>query len=502
MKTRIAASLVLPPVLAMGVITTMLAMGMSTVPKIGAGSVSAPPLVTTIEVRSRPSSIAITSDGTRAFLADGDGSASVVNVIDIATNQIVSTIDDPGFFSLNTIAIAPDNSKAYVLGAGGDFAIDTITSAVKRLPTEGSFGSVAILPDGTKTYIGKDSGADADIFVLDGSSDEIITSITLPGGQASSMAIRPDGTRLYVTDRRSDLLYVIDTINDAIVATVVVGDRPEGVAVTIDGRQAFVANVFSDEVSVVDLASNSVVGTIPVGKGPTEVHFTPDGCLAFVPNISESTVSVIDVATSSVITTFPTFSSLELPGTTEKGIIAFTPDGRQGYLIEGRFPGVVSVFDITGLCRAIDLSITKAGSPDPVTAGANLSYTLTVTHAATGAAAATGVFVTDTLPADVRFQIAFPSQGFVNPVMGAQVVWDVGNLSGGQSETLDIVVTVDPDAISGTTLTNRAVVDGGQPDPFLGNNAVEEKTTVREAPRCGDQNGDGIVDILDVVIDM
>ena len=58
-----------------------------------------------------------------------------------------------------------------------------------------------------------------------------------------------------------------------------------------------------------------------------------------------------------------------------------------------------------------DLSITKGDSPDPVTAGQNLTYTVKVTNS--GPSTASAVTVTDTLPAGVTFVSATPPVGFV-----------------------------------------------------------------------------------------
>ena len=124
-----------------------------------------------------------------------------------------------------------------------------------------------------------------------------------------------------------------------------------------------------------------------------------------------------------------------------------------------------------------DLSLTKADSPNPVAVGSSLTYTLTATNASTGAGVATGIFVTDTLPAGVTFNSATASQGTVDPPVGLDVVWDVGTLTQGQSETVDIVVTVDSTTVDGTVLTNTAVVVGSQPDPIPGNNSAVEETT-------------------------
>jgi DNA-binding beta-propeller fold protein YncE len=130
-------------------------------------------LITSITFPGSPSSIAINSDGSRAFVADLDGA---VRVIDVATNTLSTTIEDARFFSLNTLAITPDGSQIYVLGCG-DFAIDTATFAVSALPTVGDcHGSLAITPNGMKVYAQKGPT----IFVLNPTNNSIITIITLP----------------------------------------------------------------------------------------------------------------------------------------------------------------------------------------------------------------------------------------------------------------------------------------------------------------------------------
>ncbi|MCS7219678.1 MAG: DUF11 domain-containing protein, partial [Thermus sp.] len=55
------------------------------------------------------------------------------------------------------------------------------------------------------------------------------------------------------------------------------------------------------------------------------------------------------------------------------------------------------------------LSVGKADSPDPVQAGALVTYTLTVQNAPSAIGPALGVVVTDTLPAYVQFQSCSPA---------------------------------------------------------------------------------------------
>ncbi|UCB43246.1 MAG: DUF11 domain-containing protein, partial [Dehalococcoidales bacterium] len=128
----------------------------------------------------------------------------------------------------------------------------------------------------------------------------------------------------------------------------------------------------------------------------------------------------------------------------------------------------------SALARFYDLAITKADSPDPVTAGEDLTYTVTVTN--NGPDRAYGVVVTDTLPAGVTYVSAAGSQGTASYVSGV-VTWELGILSRGASATLTIIVTVDVETRG--TLTNTAEVSSMDTDTNLGNNTVTEDTTVR-----------------------
>lgn len=121
----------------------------------------------------------------------------------------------------------------------------------------------------------------------------------------------------------------------------------------------------------------------------------------------------------------------------------------------------------------IDLVIFKADSPDPVVAGQQLTYTLSVTN--NGPSTATGVTVVDTLPAGVAYQSSTTTQGTVSAA-GSAVTAAVGQLASGASATVTIIVTVDP-ATRGT-ITNVATVTGNETETNSDNNDDDEPTTV------------------------
>ena len=89
-----------------------------------------------------------------------------------------------------------------------------------------------------------------------------------------------------------------------------------------------------------------------------------------------------------------------------------------------------------------DVAVFKSATPEPIIAGSQLTYTIVATNS--GPDDATGVLVTDLLPADVSFDSAVPSVGSFDSTTG---VWNVSTLSASNSATLIITVTVDSGAL-------------------------------------------------------
>jgi uncharacterized repeat protein (TIGR01451 family) len=118
-----------------------------------------------------------------------------------------------------------------------------------------------------------------------------------------------------------------------------------------------------------------------------------------------------------------------------------------------------------------DLVLTKSDSPDPVTQGSNLTYTIQVQN---NAAPATGVVVTDTLPSQVDFVSATPSQGTPCDRTGSTVTCNLGNMAAGATATVTIVIQPKKTG----TISNTVVVASTPPDTNATNNQEAETTTV------------------------
>ncbi len=120
--------------------------------------------------------------------------------------------------------------------------------------------------------------------------------------------------------------------------------------------------------------------------------------------------------------------------------------------------------------QAADVILTKTVSSTTPSVGQQITYTIRVQNNLL--TTATGVQVTDILPAEVIFVSA---SGTYDSGTG---IWDVGSINSLASVSLNIVVTVDTSA-SGSTVTNTASMTAlDQPDPDPSNNTDSVNITV------------------------
>jgi len=137
----------------------------------------------------------------------------------------------------------------------------------------------------------------------------------------------------------------------------------------------------------------------------------------------------------------------------------------------------------TGLLPT-NLEVVKTDSPDPVTAGTQLTYTLTVRN--NGIAWAPAVTLTDTLDADVDFVSVSSSQGSCvhdGSATGGVVTCFLGSLADSDSAPADeatITITVDVHCDARGSLSNTATVTAETAELNPADNTIVETTTITE----------------------
>ena len=138
--------------------------------------------------------------------------------------------------------------------------------------------------------------------------------------------------------------------------------------------------------------------------------------------------------------------------------------------------------------QTADLQTVKTDSPDPVLPGGSITYDIVVTN--NGPFDATGVTLTDTLPAGTTFLslVADPDWSCTAPGVGSAGTVDcsLASLVVDGSAAVTLTVAVDADLAPGTVIENTATAGAEEGDPVEGNNDGLASTTVGSPPPGAD----------------
>ncbi len=130
----------------------------------------------------------------------------------------------------------------------------------------------------------------------------------------------PDGKTIYVSDRTSNSLVVLDVNKMVKRGEVALNGRPQGLVLSGDASKLYVTEHSAGTVAVIDTGRLKVTTRITVGKWPVSIAIADKSQRLFVGNQDRNSVSVIDLSQS------PVHLVKEVPVVREPSCIAVTPD--------------------------------------------------------------------------------------------------------------------------------------------------------------------------------
>src|SRR5207248_1803929 len=125
-----------------------------------------------------------------------------------------------------------------------------------------------------------------------------------------------------------------------------------------------------------------------------------------------------------------------------------------------------------------DLAVTKTPSATSVSPGSTVTYTLGYQNKAAAASSATGVQMTDTLPASVVGSAICTGCS----ILGNVVTWDLGTLAPGASGSKTLIITIPSSAVSTDTFPDTVDINSAENDANAADNTASLTTAVSASP--------------------
>ena len=227
--------------------------------------------------RGVPNHLAVSPDGHRVYVTVVSG--DYVDVFDVAKRALVDSVNVGT--GPHDIEVSRDGKTVYVgLIRGTDVTVfDAATNRIiRRIPFGANVRPIALSHDESRLYV--QLSRYYGFVVADPRTGKIVRRVempipkgaprpdTLPVTTNHGIRITADGKYLIANGSMTDLAGIYSLPDLGLVATVPVGRDPNWVTLSPDGRRIFISNRGSDDVSVIDLASRKEIARVKVGRYP------------------------------------------------------------------------------------------------------------------------------------------------------------------------------------------------------------------------------------------
>ena len=274
-------------------------------------------LLSTVKVGRQPREMAISGDGKFAYVTDsgemgaGDSAkgGNTISIIDIAARKRAATISTGKYRRVHGISVDERTGYLGVTAEAPDriLHIDPARRRVIRhFDTRGRLSHMVTLPAGK-------SGAE--FAFVSNSGMETVSVVQLTTGQVKSIPVgeRPegsvlskDGQVLFVCNRDSANITVIDVARQAAIGEIKTGKGPVRIGITPDGATLIYALTQDGKIEFADVAGRRATGQVAVDGQPVSLSVSADGQFAFAASEQKDKVSVVSVSSRKLLRTFET----------------------------------------------------------------------------------------------------------------------------------------------------------------------------------------------------
>ncbi len=268
-----------------------------------------------------------------------------VSVIDTRTNQVIATADIP---QMTSWAWNDDNNyydgKNLWLGMRNPDT-DNVEVILLDLDTLRVTSRIPLGQDKVTVYIGKASRrgtllvskhASGELAVIDRKTRTVRKTVKLPvnGGVACDIdvAVAPDGIeRAYIPTNTGNSVLSINTATLEVLKAMQLPDKnPFMLTASPDGTRIWVQERASNSVAVLDARTLDLVRRVPTGKTPIIGTFSPDGTLHFTGHTADTVVIAHDTRTLKEVWRAQVGTSPEKLGVHPAGTLVYAIISKEG----------------------------------------------------------------------------------------------------------------------------------------------------------------------------
>ncbi len=199
---------------------------------------------------------------------------------------------------------------------------------------------VHIEPGGLSNYIFVPNRNSADVAIIDTRTDNVVAHAPV-GSVPHQVAIAEDRMKMVTSNTADNTITITDLKTLEPAGTIELGHEPEHMEIGPDGDVVAIGNIGAGSVSLVSLETDTELARIDGLYEPHNMTFSRGGDLLYVGNLGADVVSVIDVQRAEVIDEIqvgtPQATASEGHPDTYQGIINVTStvDGRFGFAAYG-----------------------------------------------------------------------------------------------------------------------------------------------------------------------
>jgi YVTN family beta-propeller protein len=173
------------------------------------------------------------------------------------------------------------------------------------------------------------------VVTLNAATGALLARLPLPIA-ASRFCFNPDGGQMFVTGAGQDAVAIVSPYQNEVGETMLAGRTPEAMAVSASRNLLFVTNRESGDLTILNIDTRDLSASVHVGGAPGDLLLTPDGEYALVLDRGTGNVAVVrldtvldrkgDVpAAAKALRTKPLFTTFATAGDARSALIVPSP---------------------------------------------------------------------------------------------------------------------------------------------------------------------------------